>query len=119
MEILLVLVVVGLGAATVASAPGPYLVVSAVARVLVAVGVAPELVYPTLAVTAIIDGYLLWSFFHATAAEGRDTTTEAATGREEHGAANARIAPARAAMYRRPHALSGCRPRPPLLDRPG
>jgi hypothetical protein len=68
---LLSLAILCIGAAIATGALGPYVVGSALARVLVAIVMPTDLLYPTLAVTALVDGALLYSFLRAAAEEPR------------------------------------------------
>lgn len=65
--ILLALALVAVAVSTTTGTLGAYLVASSAARVLLALAV--PLDYPTLVVTAIVDGMLIWSFLQAAAAE--------------------------------------------------
>jgi hypothetical protein len=66
--ILIAFALVTVGVSTTTGALGAYLVASGLARVLLALTVAP-LGYPTLVVTALVDGALIWSFLQAAAAD--------------------------------------------------
>lgn len=64
-ELLLALSLLAVVAATATGAPGAYLVATWAARVVVAIADVPGLGFPTLVITAIVDGSLLWSYFQA------------------------------------------------------
>ncbi|NVB78285.1 MAG: hypothetical protein HOV81_07820 [Kofleriaceae bacterium] len=66
--ILVVFALITVGVSTTTGALGAYLVASGLARVLLALTIAP-LGYPTLVVTALVDGALIWSFLQAAAAD--------------------------------------------------